>query len=262
MKQKTRISSKIVGFMAIVSIMALMFGMTTFAATKQENIPAGKAVYNYDRDYSIVHYYKFTVKSPSLIVVSGNEFSSSGTAYSMRIGLCNSSGKELGYDYVDDSSDDAAGFAVNKGTYMFSVKSSYMYGLVYESETYAEKSGKSASKAVALKKGKTKKGVIGIGESKSKVDYYKITLKKDAKITMQMKIDYSYGGVQFKLSPSKELKKKLSGDYTKYLSAGKSSKFTIKSNKGALPAGTYYVKISRSSKYSDYNAAYQLKWVK
>lgn len=252
---------RLLGMAAAVCLMALMLGMTSMAANKVETIGMGQEITNFDEDASITHYYKFNVKKPGAVFVSavgvnGNYF------VGLNISLCNAKGKVLSTNYVNSASsyEDSREvmFAVNKGTYQIKIQTPYRFALTSSFSAWPEKSGKVRTKAVALKKKVQKKGVVGIGESVKKADWYKITLKKPAKITLEFAVQ-SNNYLYAMIVPSK--KTKIGGNGRMYArNAVYKSTFTTTTGK-KLPAGTYYIKVWRG----DYgnaatNGVYSLKW--
>ncbi len=100
MKEKSRILSKLMGLAVIACVMAMLFGMTTFAANKYTNMTAKKVYTNFDQDNSITHYYKIKVKSSGLLAFSGyGQYSTAYSTYTrgLTVKLCNSRGKRTGF---------------------------------------------------------------------------------------------------------------------------------------------------------------------
>lgn len=264
MKKKSRILSKLMGLAVIACVMAMLFGMTTFAANKYTNMTAKKVYTNFDQDNSITHYYKINVKSSGLLAFSGyGQYSTTYSTYTrgLTVKLCNSRGKELDSTYVNAYSkySKTVSYGVNKGTYMLKVQTPDAFALTYDFKAYKEKSGTSLKKAVSLKKKKIKYGVIGIGESGKKVDYYKMTLKKPAKIYLDIQ-GVSSGSISVKVTPAKGLR--LSGSpYTSVYNNSRSMKLQTTSG-GKLPKGTYYIRVYRTATSSKVNGVYALKWRK
>ena len=264
MKEKSRILSKLMGLAVIACVMAMLFGMTTFAANKYTNMTAKKVYTNFDQDNSITHYYKIKVKSSGLLAFSGyGQYSTAYSTYTrgLTVKLCNSRGKELDSTYVNAYSDysSSAFYGVNKGTYMLKVQTPDAFVLTYDFKAIKEKSGTSLKKAVSLKKKKKTYGVMGIGESGKKVDYYKITLKKPAKIYLDIQ-GASSGSISVKVTPAKGIK--LTG-YAYESVYNNSRTMKLQTTKGGkLPKGTYYIRVYRTSKSSKVNGYYALKWRK
>mgnify|MGYP003279728899 CR=1 FL=1 len=266
MKEKSRVLSKLMGLAVVACVMAMLFGMTTFAANKYTNMAAKKVYTNFDQDNSITHYYKINVKSSGLLRFSGfGQYSTAYDTYSrgLTVKLCNSRGKELDSAYVNaDSSYEYSrevSYGVNKGTYMLKVQTSDAFALTYDFKAFKEKSGTSLKKAVSLKKKKIKYGVVGIGESGKKVDYYKITLKKPAKIYLDIQ-GLSSGSISVKVTPAKGIR--LSGSaYTSVYNNSRTMKLQTTSG-GKLPKGTYYIRVYRASKNPKVSGVYALKWKK
>lgn len=260
MKQKS-VWKRLLEMAAMVCMLTLMLGITSLAADKVENLALGQAVTNVDEDGSITHCYKFSVKSSGAVTVSA--MGVNGSYYTgLYISLCNAKGKELTKEYVNGASDNtstqAVTFGVNKGTYQIKIQTPYRFVLQANFTKYQEKSGSSQKKAVAIKKGVVKKGVVGIGEAAKKVDWYKITLKKSAKITLTFDT-VANSSIYATIIPSKSTKVKGTYDMWSY-NQPVSRVFQLMPGSRKLPAGTYYVKVYRGRKDASVNGIYALKW--
>ena len=258
--RKNNVFKKLLGMLACVCLMALMLGMTTFAANKVENLALGQTVANTDEDASITHYYKFSVKKAGRISISAAAVSGN-YALPLQISLCNAKGKVLDTKSLNAMSSVqsmvAVEYGVNKGTYQLKVQTPYKYTLIAAYEKWDEKSGSTQKKAVALKKKSLKKGVVGIGESAKKADWYKVVLRKPAKIKLEFSTassNYFYATI----IPSKSTK--IRGTYTLY-SWNRALTGTFGTTTGKkLPAGTYYIKVYRGTRDTKINGIYTLKW--
>lgn len=260
MREK-RMLRKLVEMAALVCLMTLMLGMTSLAANKVEGIAFGQTVTNMDEDASIVHYYKFTVKKPGAISISAMG-ANGNYSVGLNISLCNAKGKVLSTSYVNANSSyvdsQSVIFGVNKGTYQIRIQTPYRFALIAGYKNWPEKSGNVRTKAVSLKKKAVKKGVVGIGESAKKADWYKITLKSPAKITLEFATQ-SNNYLYAMIVPSK--KTKISGT-GKMPAKNNSCQSTFSTTTGKkLPAGTYYIKVWRGDyANSSTNGIYTLKW--
>ena len=252
---------KLVELMAVVCLMTMLLGMTSLAADKVEGLALGQVVTNTDADNSITHYYKFKVKQSGALVVSAAAVNGNYTL-GLDISLCNANGKVLSTNFVHAGSPYESSryvmYGLNKGTYKIKVKTPYAYSLQAAFKKYPEKSGKTQSKAVTLKKGRIKKGVVGIGESAKKADWYKIVLKKPAKFSVTFDTETS-GTLYATLIPSKSTK--VSGTYNMYsYNQPVSRSFKVTPGDRNLPAGTYYLKVYRASRDSKVSGVYALRW--
>lgn len=252
---------KLWGMAVAICLMALMFGMTALAENKSENIAFGQTVTNTDENSGIVHYYKFTVKNPGAVSISA--MGVNGSYYTgLNITLCTAKGKELSTDYVNAASSyedlQQVTFGVNKGTYQIKVQTPYKFVLAATYQKWPDTNGKTRTKAVSLKKKVVKKGVVGIGESAKKSDWYKITLTKSAKIKLEFAAQSS-AYIYAMVIPSKGTK--IGGSSTLY-AYNRTVSTTLQTTTGKkLPAGTYYIRVWRgSSGKSSTNGIYTLKW--
>lgn len=190
------------------------------------------------------NYFSYTAPYTGYVLAATDVYS--------KIALCNSAKAPMtGESNVSSSRDVAYGVTAGK-TYYFKVTSSYtnsngFYVMGVKSGKISEKSGKKKSKAVTIKKKKTKSGTIQPGSSQADWYKFKLTGKKTVKIYFNgrsndgLKITVYKGG------------KKI-GTRTLYAT---DASITLKSI-GKWSKGTYYMKVQRASKYS--SGWYSLKW--
>ncbi len=166
-----------------------------------------------------------------------------------KVTLCNSKKKALSNAV---STNYSPTFGVKKGKiYYVKVAAGYnldgAYALKVTNSTISEKSGKKKSRAVLLKKKRTKKGTIVAGEKRT--DWYKIRVpkRKSVRITMkgatndELKIAIYKG--------NRRVGRSTLGYYSKSI--------TLRSV-GKLSKGTYYIKVYRGTKKS--SGWYSLRW--
>ncbi len=261
MMERRGIGKKLAGMAAAVMLMVLMMGMTSLAAAKTEGLGFGQAITNMDEDASIVHYYKFQVKKPGAVSVSAVGVSN-GYYVGLNIALCNAKGKVLEECYVNNMSsyEDSrqVTFGVNKGGYQIRIQTPYRYVLSSAFQSWPEKSGNTRTKAVTLKRKALKKGVVGIGESAKKADWYKIVLKKPAKFSLEFSA-YCNRYLYVTVIPSK--KAKIGGSGNMYVRNSTMTQNYRTTTGKKLPAGTYYVRVWRGAGgNSATNGIYTLRW--
>lgn len=191
------------------------------------------------------NYFKFKAVADGYITVSSN---SSDAAYN-KVALLNSAKKALS---GNTNMRYNPTYGVKKGTtYYIRVVASYnsdgAYTLKATNSKVSEKSGKKKSKAVTIKKGKTKKGTIVAGSSQADWYKFKLTKKKTVKIYMKGRTNDT-----FKITVYKGGKKIGSRSYFYSMSS-----LTL-SSAGKWPKGTYYIKVQRANKTS--SGWYSLKW--
>lgn len=257
MREK-KIWKRLAGLAAALCLMMLLSGMTVLAADKVENLALGQVYTNTDQDGSITHCYRFTVKNPGTLTVSATAIAGGNYYLGVNVSLCNARGKVLTTEYINAMSSvesmKAAVFGINKGTYQIKIQTPNTFILNTQFKKIVEKSGKTQKKAVSLKKGATRYGVVAIGESAKKTDWYKITLKSPAKIKLEFD-SLSNRSLYATLVPSKSAG--IRGTYTIYRSGSATIQTTLGKN---LPRGTYYLKVYRSVKDSSVNGIYSIKW--
>lgn len=259
--EKNHVFRRLLGMAAAVCMMALLLGMTALAADKVETIAFGERKVNVDQDATITHYYKFKVEKSAYIGIGGYAQTQTGMNLGLNIALCDAKGKVLSTDYINAQSSTIAMFGVNKGTYQIRVQNADAFMLAMTKKDYPEKSGNTQKKAVSLKKKKTVKGVVGIGESAKKGDWFKITLKKSAKITLNYKI-YSNSNICITLIASKKTAGFINRK-TSVWAKNQKGKVTFQTTtRQKLPKGTYYIKVHRANEQSSVNGAYEIKYAK
>ena len=179
--------------------------------------------------------------------------SGSGTTTTVR--LANSSKKYL---TTAETLGDKTQFGVKAGTYYIAIKSdAALYQIKPTFTTVTEsKTGTTRSKAVALKKGGVKKGVITASQGNNTGDWYKFTIKKSQKVYLDVTSRLSKG--QFRISVYKSGTSTVygRGTFDKTLQSGSVMPYKNKYTK-KLPAGTYYIKVEKRNGGNGY---YKLKW--
>lgn len=205
-----------------------------------------------------IAYYKVKVTKPGYIRV---KLSSEDNYPSFYVNLCNSKKQKYAQndERLSSSDNHTALFAVNKGSYYIAVKSrASIYGINSKFAAVAEKSGTSRSKAVAIKKGTTKKGIILSSEKKSKADWYKFTISKSQRVEFTFSGSTTLGHIQLEMYRA--------GDSSRFGSktiSGLDQKATVSpytfGNNNKLTKGTYYIKVTKGS-YATSNGYYSLKW--
>lgn len=190
-------------------------------------------------------YFKVRATSAGYITVQANNLSGNVT-------LMNSSKKKALSNavYVSDYSPKVT-FGVKKGTYYIKAKNNDtndgIYQIKYTNKRIKEKSGKKKSRAVLLKKKRTKKGTIVAGEKRTDWYKFRVTKRKTVRITMkgatndELKVAVYKGGRNI-------------GRGTLYESRGGVKLKSL----GKLSKGTYYIKVYRGNKKS--SGWYSLSW--
>lgn len=210
--------------------------------TSGKQIAVGQKKYN-----DQINYFKFKATQTGYITAMAD--SDSGYA---KVVLCNSKKKAYsGSTYAKY----IPAYGVTKGkTYYIKVTNSGdskgYYCFRIDNKKISEKSGKTKSKAVNVKKNKTVNGTIQAGSSKA--DWYKIKLTKKQKLNVYIS-GRTNNTLKIKLYAGKNSRSySLNNSYD-----GKGFSYKIYTyNK--LPKGTYYVQISRGNSKS--SGVYSLKW--
>lgn len=212
----------------------------TFANGSDRTITSGKsiAVGQYNAQ---TNYFKFKAKSTGYIKVSKD-------GYNAKIALTNSKKKAL----TKYTTGKTVYYGVKKGTTYYVKIKAYSnpdggYVLKVTNSAIKEKSGSKKSKATTMAYKKYKNGTIIAGSSQS--DYYKFKVPKKKRVKIVLK-----GRTNEKINVKVYKGKKSIGSSNLYSS---NSGLTLKSS-GKLTPGTYYVKVSRGTKYS--SGYYKMYW--
>ncbi len=213
----------------------------------------------YSQNYNDPAYTKITVKSTGYIGVATPTVTSYGSTGSTYVTLLNSKKKAVSdelYAYNSDKSPYIKYFAVTKGTYYIKTRSSVgsMYNVLYVFEKVKEKSGSSKAKAVEIKAGKTKKGVL-TANGKQQSDWYKVRLTKKKKLKLVVTTFNTDDGISLKIIPANKRMRIIGDTRTLY-----SSKKNVLKSENAWQAGIYYLQVTKKNKKA--SGYYSIKFSK
>jgi len=247
--------------LVVLMIMCLVPPVEVDAASKTVTLKNQKW-YTHSSTTSQTVYHKIKVPKDGYITLQGYSWHPFSTSkQSMRVQLCNSKKKLLTnrIQFLSSGNSSYSGkkaftnyFAVKKGTYYIKAEG-YQHKLKYTFKAVKDQGGSSKAKAKNIGKGKTVKGLLTAGEKGNKIDWYKITLPK------AQKIKFTYDGracnwLQFKV---------VAANPNVYISGASSycwGKKETATTKGAFPAGTYYIQVSRMSNNKDASGYYTVSW--
>lgn len=140
--------------------------------------------------------------------------------------------------------------SVKKGTYYIKVQDS-LYKLKYSFKEIPDKSGARMEKAKWLAKGETAQGLLLLGESGKKSDWYRLNLPEKRKVT------FTFGARSNKLIEFKIHRKewKITGATLYRLNTTKSDQTAIE-----MPKGVYYIQVKRQGNNKNASGFYSVKW--
>ena len=219
MRQEKKIRRRLMPLLLLTMLLSVLFGMNAMAASKTVTMKksSGAYVYQQNKGYTGTIYHKFTVPTSGVLAVSGNKVYSWGRG-SMDVTVCNSKKKALTYrESVNASGDRYLTYGIQKGTYYLKTSGNASYILAAGFQKMADRGAASKSKAYAISQKKIITGVIPIGESSNKADWFKIKI-----------------GCTIATLANSE------GTY--YIGNARTRKPI------GLKAGTYYIKVSRAAK--------------
>lgn len=210
-----------------------------------ENKALTNKVWNcsYPMSYDSQISHKITISKPGYIkveAVSLAEYESSTT-----VTLLNSKNAKLSDSvYLSNTGDYATYFGVKKGTYYINGKSSDIYKLRYSFVAITDRGSPTKSKATTILKGKTIKGLVQATDSIKKIDWYKVKLTKKQKLGLNID-SKSSDSLRFEIIPASKNVILWGSIITLYDNDGGSY-----STKESMPAGTYYIKVTKTAKTS------------
>ncbi len=266
MERKTRSNKKIMKLLLAAAVLALMLGVTSFAAGDvYVDMQPTNGVYAYSgiwEDNSTNVYHRISVGSSGALAVTGTSVSDYGTLGYVSVELYSSNMKRLDNSnyatMVNADQTKVAVYGVKKGTYFIKTTGQKRYVLSAAFKKATAKSGTSKKKAVTLKQNKTIRATVPAGESSKATDWYKFNVTKSRKL--ELTIDTANNGYfEFYLyGPSYKngvrigsLKNNGGTYYSINLLSGKKAK---------VKTGTYYIRVKRSSYDKKASGIYTIKW--
>lgn len=183
-------------------------------------------------------YHKIVISKPGYIKVEGAFLGDSGSMYAT---LCNSKKVALSQQkYLYSSNNYTTYYAVKKGTYYINITGYNDYKLRYTFSAVKDTSAQSQKKATVIGKGKTVKGLILSEDSLKKVDWYKVKLTKSQKLVLNVDAK-SCATLKFEIVPASSKVFLIGSSFSIYEVNGDTY-----GTKGNLPAGTYYIKVTKT----------------
>lgn len=203
-------------------------------------------------DYAHTNTYTFKAPGNGYIMVSTKNMEKNyGT---MTAELCNSKGKALTLAYVfSPVQEDTVSYAVKKGaTYKLKIRAlnvndQQYYQLKLKFVSVKEKSGADRKNAVTIKMGNKVSGIALAEEKKSKADWYKFKNARKQELWINYAGNVTSGNLQFDIYDSKMHKL---DSYTVIANIKDEKTDSLHNAKQGLklPAGTYYIRITKSVK--------------
>ena len=249
MRKEKSIWRRLMPLLALTMLLSILFGMNAMAASKTVTMKKGSnGVYSYTQTngYTGTIYHKFTVSSSGVVVIGANNVYSWGTG-SMKVVLCNNKKKEISYSsYVDSANDRTLYCGIKKGTYYLKSSGNSSYAIAVSALKIADKGGASKGKAYTISQKKKVTGVLPMGESQNKADWFKIKVPKNKKLYMDVTTLCS-GNIRLQVyGPS------IRGAASLTLRPDTDDIYFIKNSLTGKPvklkAGTYYIRITRATR--------------
>lgn len=198
---------------------------------------------SYPMSYDDQISHKITISKPGYIKVEA--VSLAEVASSTTVTLLNSKNTNLSDSvYLSKTGDNTTYFGVKKGTYYINGKSSDIYKLRYSFVAVTDKGSSTKSKATTILKGKAIKGLVQSTDSIKKADWYKVKLTKKQKLRLNIYAK-SNDSLRFEIIPASKNVILWGSIITLYDYDG-----GVYSTKESMPAGTYYIKVTKKAKTS------------
>ena len=207
-------------------------------------------------DYTQENIYSYKAPSNGYITVSQTTLSDVGGKGTMTAVFCNSKGTKLAENAIfSDVQKGKVSYAVKKGTtYKLKVKAlsvndTQYYQLKLKHTAVNEKSGSTKKKAVSVSFGNKVSGTVFAEDSATKADWYKIKNPKKQQLLLNYSGSITSGSLMKDVYDAKG--KKLDS-YSVISNIGE-EKENLMHNAGGgttMPAGTYYLRVTKSRKSS------------
>lgn len=224
------------------------------AASLKGTLPANRWAQGYNYNGSCL--YKIKIPSDGIVKVesSADPNGNKDSVLGLSTALLNNKKKKISDAQM---SGNGAQYCVKKGTYYLRASNSEGMVMIRYKFKKVKVSSKNTSKAKAsgLKKGKTVKGFLPVGQSRNDSRWYKIVISKKSKMSVTVKCLAGEGQKMYlyqkgKSAPIAAGTKKLS-----YM--GKNEKYAF-SERFPLEKGIYYLKVTKNSKND--SVYYSVKW--
>ena len=234
------------------------FSMSAMATNYVSKMKKYRSDVYYNRvrvNYSDTVYHKFTMPVNGIAGLwCEDEY-----GYGMTVTLCNSRKQAISSRYLGGSSNGYKFYGLGKGTYYFKVSGERGQYLQVKIARRADNGGSTRARATRIYRNTRMQGLMGVRESYTTPDWYKFTLTSSRKVNIYYDM-HGQGNFKIQLmkadgSFDRSISEYLNGTRSKgYLQAYRYSG----SRRFGLTAGTYYIKITRTSKGS--NMGYLLRW--
>ncbi|MDY3919736.1 MAG: hypothetical protein SOZ59_12200 [Candidatus Limivivens sp.] len=258
MEKKQRFLKKGLVFLAVGMLMAMLCGMTASAATYTLSTP-GKI---YSGTKKGTNFHKVKVSKTGVLGIQAYCLTSSGKKTIIQIGLLNSKGQpmEKKYRVMTSSNSYSAYYGVKKGTYYIATYGSYAYRIQYKVTGVTENSGSSQSSAKTIDRAVVRNGLVTMGESRTKSDWYKIRIvnRKSFQLSFSALTNGGDLVVQVQIPKWKLNKKYVCGSGENF-----TRQYQIQTNgvyTGTNITAMAYIRVYRKSNYAPTSGAYSLKW--
>lgn len=278
MRTKGLLKHRLLKLLTVTALFTLLCGAGASAASQTVNMTKETGGFSYvgQCGSGTTVFHKFSLSKPSFVAVTGAEkLSAIGSTIGLDVTLYNKKMAAMDspqYVKLLGSADSSiyAEYALAKGTYYIGVSNVGEYGLAVAAVNKVDKykitdpGGKSKAKAKTIKKKKTVGGIIAVGDSKGKADWFKFKVTK--KQVLKFKL-YAEGSSQVNFTlygPSYKKGITMANLKNNGTSLRTIKKYSWGGNAGSLKVtpGTYYIRVRRSSGYKSKikSAAYFLNW--
>lgn len=226
------------------------YSYSGYSKTIKNNAWAG----TYGVNYNQIIYHKIVITKPGYIRFQAYGEGYQGSKNNLHVTLYSNKKKALSDpSYLYRTNNYSTYYGVKKGTYYIGIKTSGQYRMKYTFASINEKTGSSKSRAVSLRANSTVKGLMIAGESGSQSDWYKLKLTKKQKLSFTFSVKAN-DSLKVTIVPASSRLHIIGA--SAYQSAGTKTYKT----RDSLPAGTYYLQVSKLGNYNTTSGHYTLKY--
>lgn len=206
----------------------------------------------YPNQYDTTNYYKVKLTKNGYITVQGRTYET--TNGKLTVELCNNKKTSLNPKKVNltEENEFTSYYALKKGTYYIKISDTDRpYKVRYMFTGMSDQAGTSKAKAKTLKKGKQGMGLLYLTDSKTKTDWFKVSLTKNQKLRMTI-TNFASTKLEYQILPASS---NVTLHNAKFYPQNGTAIFVTGDT---LPKGTYYIKISKTTT-KDASGAYSIK---
>lgn len=241
-------------FRKIANVILLICILSTTFILQGSKVSASAKIVNIS---SLQQDIKITANGPRLIQISVNLDKGIGITAS----LCDANKRQISEKKITMTQNSKLKYYVEKGVYYIHVSTNKVnQKLQYEIIKKDSSGGSNRGSASSLRKGDNKKyGLLGVSRGIKERDYYKFTISSPQVVNIAITKLFSGNDSDIlKIGIKKGVSETL-GETQLFMNQ-KSGTITLPEGPGKLPAGTYYIIISKSPYAKNAGMMYSIRW--